>query len=98
VSPEFFPLFLRIKSQIHARRSGSQPSSFGSLVDLEIHQETRNTGAFATFEEEARLGRSVCKLQTFEDWARTQKENSEAAATQPGWNKVSIVKLLTGRS
>ncbi|KAK0647108.1 hypothetical protein B0T16DRAFT_329164 [Cercophora newfieldiana] len=72
----------------------------GIIKDIETHQETRNTGAFPTFEEEVRLGSSVCKLQTFEEWVRAQKESSAAAAaaTQSGWNKVSIVKLLTGRS
>ncbi|KAK4444228.1 NAD(P)-binding protein [Podospora aff. communis PSN243] len=70
----------------------------GILHDLEMHQKTRNTGAFPTFEEEVHLGHSVCKLQTFEEWVRTQQKNSAAAAAQPGWNKVSLVKILTGRS
>jgi hypothetical protein len=63
-----------------------------------LHQESRTTGSFASYEEEVRLGTSVCKLQTFEEWARKSREDKAEAASSSGWNKVSVIKLLTGRS
>jgi len=62
-----------------------------------MHQETRlRTGAFANFEQDTRLGSSVCQ-QTFEEWVRARKANAAALTAQSGWNKVSLLKLLTGR-
>lgn len=76
----------------------------GILDDLEMHQESRlrtGTFAFANFEQDTRLGSSVCQLQTFEEWVRARKDNAATAAaaatTQSGWNKVSLIKLLTGQ-
>ncbi|KAK1755480.1 NAD(P)-binding protein [Echria macrotheca] len=66
------------------------------LEDLERHQNARRDGLFEGYEEEVRLGQSVCKLQTFEEWVRSRQESSQDAPD--GWNKVSVWKLLTGRS
>ncbi|KAK7715697.1 hypothetical protein SLS63_011284 [Diaporthe eres] len=40
------------------------------------------------------LARSVCKLQTYYEWAFKGKDGS----TDKNWNKISLVKLVTGRS
>ena len=67
---------------------------------METFHEARINAAFETLEEEIELGRSVCQLQTVENWARGQQQQTEEAAG-PGhdaeWNQVSVWKLLTGR-
>lgn len=56
--------------------------------------EARTTGAAKELESEIELARSVCKLQTYYEWKSKEKDES----TDKNWNKVSLVKLLTGRS
>ena len=42
-----------------------------------------------------KLGQSVVKLQTVEEWARKQKGDDD---NRRGWNKLSLWKLVMGRS
>ncbi|KAK5655860.1 hypothetical protein OQA88_5399 [Cercophora sp. LCS_1] len=67
------------------------------LSDLENHQEARRDGSYASYEEDVKLGRSVCNLMSFEEWARKQADVAAAANSNSGWNKLSLARLLTGR-
>lgn len=65
------------------------------LKESLLNHELRASGEYPDFDEEVALARSAARLQTYYEWKlQTKKE-----ATGLGrWNKVSIVKLLTGRS
>jgi hypothetical protein len=64
-----------------------------------MHQKARDTGQFENYKEEVQLGQSIVKLLSFEEWARKQKADAAAAAeSAPGWNGLSLFKLVTGRS
>lgn len=56
--------------------------------------EAQRTGAAIELESEIELARSVCKLQTYYEWKSKEKDGP----TDKNWNKVSLFKLLTGRS
>lgn len=45
-------------------------------------------------ESQIELARSVCKLRTFYEWKCDERDGT----TEKSWNKISLVKLLTGRS
>ncbi len=68
------------------------------LKDIESRHEYKEKGAFPTFEDEWQLAKSVCKMQSFEEWTRSQKEKKAARPAASAWNNVSLFKLLTGRS
>lgn len=58
-----------------------------------IH-EARTTGTANDLEAEIELARTVCKLQTYYEWKSKERDGP----TDKNWNKVSLIKLLTGRS
>ena len=55
----------------------------------------RYIGEFENYEEEVKLGQSTVKLLTVEEWARKRKQNDD---DHKGWNKLSLWKLVMGRS
>lgn len=40
------------------------------------------------------LAQSVCKLRTYFEWKSEEKDGT----TDGNWNKISLIKLMTGRS
>lgn len=46
------------------------------------------------------MTRSVCRLQNYEEWKKSELELVCARRTEvePGWNQTSLWKLLTGQS
>ncbi|KAK3339817.1 hypothetical protein B0T25DRAFT_574706 [Lasiosphaeria hispida] len=66
------------------------------LQDVEKHHAARRDGLFPEFEQELELARSVCEMQTFEEW--TRRRRAESKAQPAGWNKLSVLSFLTGRS
>lgn len=56
--------------------------------------EARATGNANGLESEIKLAQSVCKLQTYYEW----KSKEHDGTTDKNWNKVSLIKLVTGRS
>ncbi|KAK4167799.1 hypothetical protein QBC43DRAFT_230400 [Cladorrhinum sp. PSN259] len=105
--------------EAHQRATGKPmpavPSAVGWLVrkmnpgvqslmqETEINHDARINGLLPTFDQEVALARSVCHLQTYEEWKGTKlKEEGatkqEASDAARGWNKLSLVKLLTGQS
>ncbi|KAK4176781.1 hypothetical protein QBC36DRAFT_238145 [Triangularia setosa] len=79
--------------------------------EAEINHANRTSGRLPTFEEEVERAKSVCELQTYEQWkralvsgecgvdelARSGSTDGRRASTS-SWNNLSLMKLLTGRS
>ncbi|KAK0704384.1 hypothetical protein B0H67DRAFT_648827 [Lasiosphaeris hirsuta] len=66
------------------------------LQDIDKHHAARRDGLFPDFNQELELAKSVCEMQTFEEWTRNRRAKPKA---QPaGWNKLSVFSLLAGRS
>ncbi|KAK4662308.1 uncharacterized protein QC763_700755 [Podospora pseudopauciseta] len=74
------------------------------VKEAEINHANRMSGKLPTFEEEVERAKSVCELQTYEQWKRALAsgegggdEMSRRVSTS-SWNNLSLMKLLTGRS
>lgn len=65
------------------------------MVEMKRAHEARTNGEENGLESEIELARSVCKLQTFYEWKSSEKDHT---TTDQNWNKVSLAKLITGRS
>ena len=76
---------------------------------IERSHEARMKGEYGSLESEIELARSACpdRLQDYEAWKRAQVASSQIASSSPqqsselqnkNWNKLSLSKLLTGRS
>lgn len=83
--------------------TGTDVDGGGSVGDIETHQTARNTGQFENYDEEVKLGQSIVKLLSFEEWSRQRKADAAAAKSArseiaPGWNGLSVLKMVTGRS
>ncbi|KAK4183979.1 hypothetical protein QBC35DRAFT_506914 [Podospora australis] len=78
------------------------------VKEQETNHAYRASGTLGTFDEEVALTRSVCELQSYEAWKRERlererKDKEKGVGAKPeaapgGWNNLSLVKLLTGRS
>lgn len=73
------------------------------MEESEINHQARISGELSTFDEDMDLAKSICHLRSYEEWKRDQvKEENDArkerSDTARGWNKLSLVKILTGRS
>lgn len=64
------------------------------MEEIKRAHEARTTGNAKGLESEIELAQSVCKLQTYYEWKSKDKDGT----TDKNWNKISLVKLLTGRS
>ncbi|KAJ0122043.1 hypothetical protein J7T55_002554 [Diaporthe amygdali] len=65
------------------------------MIEMKRAHEARANGQENGLESEIELARSVCKLQTFYEWKSSKKDHT---TTDQNWNKVSLAKLITGRS
>ncbi|KAK0736453.1 hypothetical protein B0T21DRAFT_288487 [Apiosordaria backusii] len=82
------------------------------VKEAEINHANRISGKLPTFEEEVERAKSVCELQTYEQWkralvsgeaggdgelARRGSTDGKRMSTS-SWNNLSLMKLLAGRS
>jgi len=65
------------------------------LKESLLNHELRASGEYPDFDEEVALARSAARLQTYYEWKLQAKKEATGLGRS---NKVSIVKLLTGRS
>ncbi|KAM7194448.1 hypothetical protein V8F20_007974 [Naviculisporaceae sp. PSN 640] len=80
----------------------------GILKLYQLSHEARQKGTYyPEFEAECDLARTVCHLDNYEEWKRSEAAGSRGAVrtgaahariSSWGWNNVSIWKLVTGRS
>ncbi|KAK4195354.1 hypothetical protein QBC40DRAFT_289211 [Triangularia verruculosa] len=83
------------------------------VKEVEINHANRMSGKLPTFEEEIARAKSVCELQTYEQWKRAlvsgeaggdvaelarRGSTSGKRLSTSSWNNLSLKKLLTGRS
>lgn len=69
------------------------------VKEIERNHEARNKGEYPEFASQVELAQSVCELQTYFEWkSKTATEAKEKQERPRDWNKLSFLKLLTGRS
>lgn len=71
--------------------SSRVPTRVEELKRSHLARTEQGQGAL---DSEIDLARSVCELQTYYDWKSNEKDGS----TDKNWNKISLIKLITGRS
>jgi len=64
---------------------------------LQAH-EIRNSGSYGTFKAEMELAKTASKMQTYYEWKLKSRTEIKKEDAHRNWNKVSLVKLFTGRS
>lgn len=64
------------------------------VEEIERTHEARTSGHATGLESGIELAQSVCKLRTYYEWKLEEKDRS----TDKNWNKISLIKLMTGRS
>lgn len=70
--------------------------SFISITWLEVLHFARASGDYPEIELEVQKANKAYKMRSFYEWA-SQERQSKKDSDEP-WNKVSIWKIVTGRS
>ena len=64
------------------------------IGNIEQQYHARKEGEYPEFEEEVRLANEAFRMRSYYEWVKDEKREVVA---KEGWNKLSVVKLLTGR-
>jgi hypothetical protein len=65
------------------------------VEEIKVTHHAQTSGQASGMESGIELAQSVCHLRTYYEW---KCEAKQTTATDKNWNKVSLFKLVTGRS
>jgi hypothetical protein len=75
--------------------NGNDTNSNHRIRSIEKRHEACQSGDYLGFEAEINAANSAYRMTSYYDWI---VQGHDIRTAEKGWNKVSLAKLLTGRS